>query len=320
MIRHPGSPILTRADIPVSDLLPRDVSSVFNPGGIMIGGEYVLLLRVQDRGRRTLFVRAASADGIAFRVDSQPVAISGMEDFPYELYHLYDPRVTRLDGRYFVTCAADCSPGCRIALFETQDCRSLKYLGLLSDLDLRNAVLFPERIGGKYMLFARPNDYVGADGVRSGATIVCYSSPDLRQWEPVAPVLSGRPHYWDELLGSGPPPLKTSEGWLHIYHGVATHFASVNIYQAGISLHDLHWPWEVLARGAQNILEPRETWELAGQVPNVVFPSAAIPERMEPDGTILPDTRIFIYYGAADTCVGLATATAGELLAACREP
>jgi beta-1,4-mannooligosaccharide/beta-1,4-mannosyl-N-acetylglucosamine phosphorylase len=320
MIRHPRNPILTRVDIPVSDALPRDVSSVFNPGGIKLGGEYVLLLRVQDRGRRTLFVRAASADGVNFRVDGHPVAVSGLEAFPHEIYHLYDPRVTRLEGRIYVTCAIDCAPGCRSALFETDDCRSLRYLGLLADADLRNAVLFPERIGGSYLLFARPNDHLGADGVRSGATIVCYASPDLLNWEPVAPVFSGRPHYWDELLGSGPPPLKTSEGWLHIYHGVATHFASVNIYQAGVSLHDGALPWNVLARSAQNILEPRESWELSGQVPNVVFPSAAIPESVEADGTVLPGTRIFIYYGAADTCVGLAVATAGELLAACREP
>ena len=157
MIRHPRNPVLTRADIPVSDALPRDVSSVFNPGGVKLGGEYVLLLRVQDRGRRTLFVRAASADGVSFRVDGHPVAVSGLEASPYEIYHLYDPRVTRLEGRIYVTCAIDCAPGCRSALFETEDCRSLRYLGLLADADLRNAVLFPERIGGSYLLFARPN-------------------------------------------------------------------------------------------------------------------------------------------------------------------
>ena len=87
-----------------------------------------------------------------------------------------------------------------------------------------------------------------------------------------------------------------------------------------VILHDGALPWNVTARSAQNILEPRESWELSGQVPNVVFPSAAIPESVEADGTVLPGTRIFIYYGAADTCVGLAVATAGELLAACREP
>ena len=116
--------------------------------------------------------------------------------------------------------------------------------------------------------------------------------------------MTGRPHYWDELIGSGPPPVKTREGWLHIYHGIATHFASSNIYQAGVCLLDLDDPTRVLARGVNNILEPREMYELVGQVPNVVFPSGMIVEEYDDQGFAFPDSVVRVYYGAADTLGG----------------
>jgi len=65
---------------------------------------------------------------------------------------------------------------------------------------------------------------------------------DLRTWREVGPVMHGRLRRWDELIGSGPPPVKTSEGWLHVYHGVATHFSAANVYQAGVALLDLDDP------------------------------------------------------------------------------
>jgi beta-1,4-mannooligosaccharide/beta-1,4-mannosyl-N-acetylglucosamine phosphorylase len=95
---------------------------------------------------------------------------------------------------------------------------------------------------------------------------------------------------------------------------VATHFASSNIYQAGVSLHPLEKPWEVTARGRYNILEPRESYELTGQVPNVVFPSGAIALQMDSDGFATEDSAIYVYYGAADTCVCLAITSVKELL------
>ena len=117
--------------------------------------------------------------------------------------------------------------------------------------------------------------------------------------------MEGRPRRWDELIGSGPPPVKTREGWLHLYHGVATHFGAANVYQAGVALHDLDEPWRVLHRGAFNILEPREPWELTGQVPNVVFPSGMIVERVDGNGFAIDDSPVRVYYGAADTVVGV---------------
>ena len=150
----------------------------------------------------------------------------------------------------------------------------------------------------------------------SGSAIWLSESDDLLSWRPVAPVANGRFHYWDELIGSGPPPVKTRAGWLHVYHGVATHFGSANIYQAGVLLHDLADPSKVIARSRNNILEPRRLWELAGQVPNVVFPSGMIVEETDGEGFAAPDSPVKIYYGAADTAVGLAESTIRELLEA----
>ncbi|KAF5033341.1 1,4-beta-mannosyl-N-acetylglucosamine phosphorylase [anaerobic digester metagenome] len=133
-------------------------------------------------------------------------------------------------------------------------------------------------------------------------------------WKPVAPLIEGRFHYWDEFIGSGPPPVKTRQGWLHIYHGVAGHFGSSNIYQAGVMLLDLNNPAKVLSRSWCNILEPRELYELTGQVPNVVFPCGIIVKEYDADGFAKPESEVYVYYGAADTCVGLAVSTIQELI------
>ena len=90
---------------------------------------------------------------------------------------------------------------------------------------------------------------------------------------------------------------------------IATHFAAANIYQAGVALLDLEDPRKLLFRGRLNVLEPREPWETTGQVPNVVFPSGLIPTGLDEHGIATRDSTLFLYYGAADTMIGLATAT-----------
>jgi beta-1,4-mannooligosaccharide/beta-1,4-mannosyl-N-acetylglucosamine phosphorylase len=127
----------------------------------------------------------------------------------------------------------------------------------------------------------------------------------------------GRPHYWDERIGPGPPPIKTSRGWLLVYHGIADHFEGVSIYQAGAALLDLKNPSDVIARTRFNILEPREIYEQIGQVPNVVFPTGIIVDELDGDGCARPGSRVRIYYGAADTCIGLIITTVDELIQAC---
>lgn len=317
--RCPANPILTRREIPDVPGQITDPTSVFNPGAVLVDGRIALLLRVQSRGRETFMMVAESGDGRVFRVRPRVVRLEGIERLGERIYHVYDPRVTCIEGHYDIVLAMDGENGCRLGLARTADFERVEFLGVISAADERNGVLFPERVGGKYLLLRRPNRALPGGEAASGDVIELAESDDLLHWRRVRDVLAGRPHYWDELIGSGPPPIKTREGWLHIYHGVATHFYSANIYQAGVVLLDLTDPSRLLARSRNNILEPREPYELSGQVPNVVFPSGMIVAESDAEGFALPESRVLVYYGAADTCVGLAETTVSELLAACRD-
>ncbi|HVP07808.1 MAG TPA: glycoside hydrolase family 130 protein [Candidatus Acidoferrum sp.] len=316
MKRHSRNPLISRADIPRISPHLDDVSSVFNPGAVRWGDQIVLFLRVQNRGRETFLLPAFSRDGVNFNISTEPVRFLGIGRLPYRIYHIYDPRITRLGDTYYITVAIDMDDGCRIGLARTTDFREFEFMAEMLPEDARNAVIFPEKIDGMYIVLYRPNRS-SLDGVSSGSEIRIAVSPDLVKWTPHETVMSGRFHYWDEFIGSGPPPLKTSKGWLHVYHGVATHFGASNIYQAGAVLLDLNHPERVIARSRYNILEPREPYELAGQVPNVVFPSGLIPSQPPRGDTLDDDAELFLYYGAADTCIGLATTTVRELLEAC---
>jgi beta-1,4-mannooligosaccharide/beta-1,4-mannosyl-N-acetylglucosamine phosphorylase len=314
LTRHPKSPVLTRTDIP--DIYPQlvDVTSVFNPGAIKFNDKYLLMLRVQSRSRETFMVMAESTNGVDFLVEEKIVDFKGMELVEGKIYHIYDARITKLEGTYYIMFAMDMDGGCQLGLGKTYDFKSFEFIGIASNEDIRNGVLFPEKVNGKYLRMDRPNKSRHENGTTSGSTIWLSESDDLINWNPIAPIINGRFHYWDEFIGSGPPPIKTHQGWLHIYHGVAGHFGSSNIYQAGVMLLDLNDPSKVLVRSWCNILEPRELYELAGQVPNVVFPSGMIVEEFDAEGFALPESPVLVYYGAADTSVGLAVTTIHDLL------
>jgi beta-1,4-mannooligosaccharide/beta-1,4-mannosyl-N-acetylglucosamine phosphorylase len=107
-------------------------------------------------------------------------------------------------------------------------------------------------------------------------------------------------------VGAGPTPIEMTEGWLLFYHGVLT---SCNgfVYSFGAALLDLDQPWKVIYRTSPYLLSPQTLYECVGDVPNVVFPCAAL--------TDAPTGRIAIYYGAADTVTGLAFGYVDEILA-----
>ena len=307
MLRH-LEPFLTRLDLPNMPPEIIDATSVFNPGAVMISGETFLLLRVQTRGRRSYLVPARGAE-----VADHPTELRGLDD-ALVVYHVYDPRLTRIDGRLLVVTALDTDRGCRLGIWEATgdphwaQLDRLDLIGLTGDHDTRNGVIFPGKVSGRFLMLERPNRVQVVGGAPTGNQVELMASDDLVRWETIGPVFAGRPHYWDELVGAGPPPVLTPQGWLLIYHGVATHFAANNIYQAGCLLLDRDDPTRVIARCLDNILEPRLDWEIMGQVPNVVFPSGM---------TVTEDGDARIYYGAADTCVGCADTTIDELLAAC---
>jgi len=242
LTRSPESPILTRVDIP--DIPPEiiDATSVFNPGAVLHEGRYLLMLRVQTRGRETFFMTAESGDGTHFEVSPRIVPIRGIDRVDGTVYHSYDARITRLGGTFYIMFAMDTDAGCRLGLARTTDFETVDFVGTSGEIDIRNGVLFPEKIDGSYMRLDRPNTVSFEGGVTSGDEIVLSRSDDLLSWRTVAPVMRGRHHYWDELIGPGPPPVKTREGWLLVYHGIATHLAGACIYQAGAALLALDDP------------------------------------------------------------------------------
>lgn len=330
--RHPNGPIITRRDLPPMPGLI-EPTSVFNPGAARVDGVPYLLLRVQSRGRRTFLVPARGRTDRSFTIAGLVTALEGADHLrePHarrdlEVYHVYDPRLTECEGRLLAVTAVDTDRGCRLAVWEAAGEAAAGFAGL--DLlrlvavtgreDTRNGVLFPRRVGGRWLMLERPNRPQGPGSPPSGNVVTLSSSDDLRRWQPEGPVFEGRWRFWDELVGAGPPPLLTREGWLLLYHGVATHFQGVNIYQAGVVLLDRDDPRRVLARTDENILEPRALYELTGQVPNVVFPSGMTCDRLDADGCAPPEARLCVYYGAADTAVCVATTTVAALLDACR--
>ncbi len=308
-----STPLITPSMIPALCPALRDPSSVFNPGALEDGDEDLLLLRVQDRGRRTHLLPAWHDRAGLIRFGDELFSLDWIRDLPWPVYHAYDARLTRLEGRIHVCLALDTDQGCRSAVLRWSPGEGPELVAVPEKVDTRNCVLFPERGAGRYLRLSRPNTPPVRPGdPASGSMIQLDESQNLKEWKPVAEVIRGRFHYWDELIGAGPPPLLTDEGWLLVYHGVATHFAAGNIYQAGVLLMDRSNPSRLLARGPMNVLEPRLDWERSGQVPNVVFPSGLCVDAV---GEIAGrDTPFRLYYGAADTVVGLLEGTVGELL------
>jgi len=314
LIRNPNNPLISRGDIP--DIIPffNNVSSVFNPAAVMFNNEVLLLLRIQSRGRETFLIKATSKDGVNFTISKKIIQFEGIESITDVIYHIYDPRLTKIEDTYYIVFAIDTDSGCKLGLASTLEFEKYNFHSLISNEESRNGVLFPEKINNRYCLLHRPNKLMLKGGVSSGQSILLSESSDLISWQNVGEVFSGRPHYWDELIGSGTPPIKTRKGWLHIYHGVATHFSSINIYQAGVVLLDLENPSKVIARSRNNILEPCEMFELTGQVPNVVFPSGIIVQEYDDKGYASDKSKVIIYYGAADTTVCSAETTIHNLI------
>lgn len=313
LIRSKKNPIISPKDIKSELIELKNVSSVFNPGAIKFNDKYLLLLRVQNRGRKTYLLKAESNDGLNFYIDRQPIRVYNLESVKNEIYHIYDPRITKIDKKYFIIVAMDLDIGCRLGLIITEDFENFIFKGIISNSTNRNGVLFPEKINNKFVRLERPNNTKG-EGILSGNQIHISDSNDCINWTNSNILLEGNPHFWDELIGAGTPPIKTIIGWLFLYHGVATHFSSSNIYQVGVAILDIKNPNKLLYRSTQNIFEPRGLYEQVGQVGNVVFPTGMIVENYNEDGYAEIDSKVNIYYGAADTCVGLAFSTVGELI------
>jgi predicted GH43/DUF377 family glycosyl hydrolase len=300
--RYARNPILTAADFPKGS----GIVHVFNSGVVKNGKRYVMACRTEDRALRPHMWIADSEDGYRFTPRPQQVALphDDPEFAEYTAGMYYDPRITQLEGAYYLVHAAHSSHTCRLSLLKTEDFNRFEWLGFISETDNRNGLLFPEKVNGLYARLDRPNT-----GEPFGDMWVSYS-PDLIFWGKSRCVLRSQAVRWAwTKIGPGAVPIKTPEGWLCIFHGVRTQCRAHFVYQLGVCLLDLEDPSRVIARAEEAILEPEEMYELVGQTPSVVFTSGAV---VEDDG------EVKVYYGGADTVQCVATTTLDELLNACK--
>lgn len=305
VVRSPRNPILTKDDFPL------DIVSVFNSCVVKQAPDrYVMVCRCEDSSFGRYMWVADSKDGVEFSPRAQPLAMPLgnplFDEYVDATKSYWDPRVTLLDGQYYIVHAADVSNGasCQLGLFKIDaDFQKLDWLGIISEPDNRNGVLFPEKIGGKYHRLDRPNDGGGFD-------IWTCSSPDLIHWGNPRRVLPKSRLGWGEKkIGPGAGPIKTEQGWLCIIHGVRRQCTD-EVYSLGVMLLALDDPSKVIGYSRRAILAPEAPYELLGQSMNVVFTNGAI---LEDDG------EVKIYYGGADTVQCLATARLDDLIAACLE-
>ncbi len=241
---------------------------------------------------------AISEDGIHFERNPNPVFTGGK--LTEGRLGSEDPRVVKMDDTFYVVyttvserVGGELNPNWKeqvdkkpqIALSTTKDFINFKnYNVIIPDVEGKNASLFPKKVNGEYWLIYRAN----AD------TTYFSSSSRLDHWPERIPLFDKRPGYWDSIrVGLGAPPIETEKGWLLFYHGVD----EKNIYRLGVMFLDLKNPLKILYRSPEPLLEPETDYEKYGFISNVVFTC----------GVIEKDGKYFVYYGAGDEVLGLAT-------------
>jgi predicted GH43/DUF377 family glycosyl hydrolase len=296
--RHPANPVLTAAH------WPHTINAVFNPGAVRLpDGTTLLLCRVEDRRGISCLWAARSPDGFAhWQVDPEPALLPRPQEHPEEAWGVEDPRIVWLEelGRYAVTYTAYSQTGPAVSLALTADFRTYERVGVVMPPEDKDAALLPRRYGDRWLMLHRPHTGLGSD-------IWLAESPDLFHWGRHRLLLAARRGAWWDAnkIGLGPPLIETDRGWLMLYHGVRMTAAGC-LYRLGAALLDAADPGRVLLRGDEWVLGPRERYEREGDVGDVVFPCG---HTLGPDPDVLN-----VYYGAADTCIGLAVTSVSGLL------
>jgi predicted GH43/DUF377 family glycosyl hydrolase len=297
---------------------------VCNPGVIYDNGVFHMLYRAagSDADHVIHFGLATSTDGIHFERQSEQPILSPSKDGP-DAGCIEDPRIVKLDGHFYITYAyrafkpkqywlqennSAYSPNdpslpplfgynmTASGLLLSDDLREFRRLGRITrpDVDDRDVILFPGKIGGKYAMLHRPMQWVGPEyGTQHPAIWISFSD-DLLSW-PESTLLAKGQFDWENKIGGSTPPLKTPHGWFVIYHAVD----SQGVYRVGVMMLDLDDPTRIIARPPEPIMEPEEEFEWNGLYPHgVVFPTA----------NVVVDDVLYVYYGCADQTIGVATA------------
>lgn len=278
--------------------------AVFNPGALYANGLFHLFYRgVNHRFNLTTekprkadksissIGYAISTDGVSFARFDKPV-LTGVGR--QEAWGVEDPRITRIDDTYYMVYTAfggrdwhDYRP----ALCTSRNLVDWEGHRILLDEPSKDAALFPERIGGRYVLLHRREPHIW----------IAFSV-DLVNWTDHQIIMETIPDGWESTkIGSAGPPHKTAAGWVLFYHGVDAN----QVYRLGVALLDRNDPTKVLARQATPVLEPETAWERYGLVPDVVFSC----------GSVEKDGAYFVYYGGGDSCIGVAAVDRSTVLA-----
>ncbi len=319
MHRYEQNPIITVEDFPIPS------HAVYNCGQTMYNGKTVLLIAAFYKERKangsiTGIHVAMSDDGIHFEINPEPLC--DKRDWAGECPGNYDcwvidPRITKIDDTYYIVRPAQVAAGGPAAVLEkTKDFKTVEFVECISMPSNRVPCLFPEKINGQYVRLDRPYNLVELED-KGGhplddklvAGIWISYSPDMVYWGKHRPLLYPPLSYANYKVGPT-PPIKTKDGWLEIIHGVYKENREF-CYSIGAMLLDLNDPSKIIGVAEDCILTPNEPYEVKGMVDNVVFACGAIADE-ETD-------TIRIYYGAADTCIGLATGSLSELIDACKK-
>lgn len=298
--RHSSNPVIGRRPLP-------DVIGIYNSAVVQFGDGFMAVFRLEDRSRFPRLHLGRSADGLKWNIESKPIVFANETDEKRSLAadYAYDPRVVKIEDTYYIIwCGGHNGP--TISLASTKDFKTFTRMENAFLPHNRNGVLFPRKIDGKYFMLSRPSD----NGHTPFGDIYISQSPDLVHWGLHRKVMGrgGDEHglWWERTkIGAGPVPIEVADGWLMIYHGVMDTCNGFT-YHMGAAILDRDEPWRVTYRCKNLLLAPEADYEVAGHVPNVVFPVAAL---CEPE-----HDRLAVYYGAADTVTCLAYAHLSELL------
>lgn len=252
---------------------------------------------------------AGSLDGFHFA--DRYLLIS--PEYKWEQFGVEDPRVTRLDGKYYIfyTALSEYPPapeGIKIGVAITSDFKNIESKHQVTHFNSKAMALFSEKIGGKLTVVLTAN----TDKPPSKIAIAQFDREEDLWSKP----------YWENWLNKidsqtvslqrddkdhvevGAAPVKTEKGWLLIYSYIKNFLQPPSTFGIEAVLLDLQNPTKIIARTNEPLLVPQEEYELYGKVNNVIFPS----------GALVMGEKLYIYYGAADTTCCLATLNINELL------
>lgn len=241
-----------------------------------------------------------SEDDVHFTEDPEIKPIFGkgfLESFGIE-----DCRVATMEDGYFLTFTEVSPVAVGVGLMETKDFKNISRHGMIFPPHNKDCALFQEKIGDKYYAFHRPSS-----PELGGNYIWVAESPDRIHWGKHVCIATTREGKWDSArVGAGAAPIRTSEGWLEIYHGANAE----NRYCLGALLLDINDPTKVIARSEEPIMEPIADYEKTGFFGNVVFTNGQY---------LIDDDTIRIFYGASDEVICSAEFSIKEILSSLKK-